>query len=238
MKNFILFCIACFCFLPLGLCQEHSDSLVIARIETETDENGITFIPLVQNKTQLHNEYNYLLLVKKTDDQNNLSIEKQSGKFTLTPNETKTLSSIHLNNTQKINLKALLYIRDENQNILIAKDSIAINAKELLAPIKETSLMPLGILVDDTKTKFGKDYYDSFFSAYNQLPQKFDFIVQVSEMPHRGQTSIIQVIAENEVVLEFFSRPDEEYIKYQVSQTLRSLSQLAQNKSLKNEFKY
>src|SRR5690606_22325221 len=137
-----------------------------------------------------------------------------------------------------INLKALLYIRDENQNLLIAKDSIEINAKELVAPVKETSLMPLGILVDDTKTKFGKDYYDSFFSAYNQLPQKFDFIVQVSEMPHRGQTSIIQVIAENEVVLEFFSRPDEEYIKYQVGQTLKSLSQLAQSKSLKSEFKY
>jgi hypothetical protein len=236
--RFLLFWLIFISLTPFGLSQETSDTIVIATIETETDENGITFIPLVQNKTQLHNEYNYLLLVKKTDEKNNLSLDKQSGKFTLTPNEIKKLSTIHLNKNPKTNLKALLYIRDENQNLLIAKDSVEINFNELSAPIKETSLMPLGILVDDTKTKFGKDYYDSFFSTYIQLPSKFDFIVQVSEMPHRGQTSIIQVIAENEVVYEFFSKPDEEYIKYQVSQTLRSLQQLAQGKSLKNEFKY
>ena len=223
---------------PFGLSQESNDNLIIASIETETDENGITFIPIVQNKSLLHNEFNYLFLVKKSDENNNLSINKQSGKFTLTPDETKKLSTIHLNNSPKLNLKALLYIRDENQNLLIAKDSLEINSIETTPTEKEMNLMPLGILVDDTKTKFGKDYYDSFFTAYNQLPQKFDFIVQVSELPYRGQTSVINVYAENEMIYEFFSRPDEEYIKYQVSQTLKSLSQLALSKSLKNEFKY
>lgn len=237
MKNplFFLFFI---CFFPFGFSQESNDSLIIATIETETDENGITFIPLVQNRSQLHSEYNYLLLVKKTDQNNNLSINRQAGKFTLTPNETKKLSSIHLNKNPQLNLKALLYIRDENQNLLIAKDSIEIHANEISAPVKETSLMPLGILVDDTKTKFGRDFYDNLFTQYNQQPEKFDFIVQVSEMPHRGTTSIIQIFANNEMVYEFFSKPDEEYVNFQVSQTLKIIQRLFQSKSLKNEFKY
>lgn len=221
-----------------GLSQISKDSVILARIETELDENSLNFSPIVQNKSQIHLEYNYLLLVKKTDENNNLTINKQSGKFTLTPNETKKLTAIQLDKNPKTNLKALLYIRDENQNLLIAKDSIEIKSNELTKPIQENKLMPLGILVDDTKTKFGKDFYDNFFTAYNQLPQKFDFIIQVTELPYRGQTSIIQILAENEMIYEFFSRPDEDFIKHQISQTLRTLSQLAQSKSLKNEFKY
>ena len=220
-----------------GLSQEPLDSLIVASIAVEKNENGITFLPIVQNKSELHKEYNYLLLVKKTDEKKNISVNKQAGKFTLTPKENKQLSSIHLNETAKINIKALLFIRDENVKKLIAADSLEINSIELSAPIKETNLMIQGMVVDDTKTKFGKDFYDAFFTSYNQIPQKFKFIISISEMPNRGQSSIIQIKADYDVIYEFVSKLDEEYINAQVAQTLKMLTKAEQSQNY-SQFKY
>ncbi|HLV24065.1 MAG TPA: curli-like amyloid fiber formation chaperone CsgH [Moheibacter sp.] len=228
-----------FIILPLILFAQASDeNPVEANIEVTQQENIITLQPTLQNHSALFFEYNYLLLVKKTDQNSNLSVNKQSGKFTLEPGEVKKLSTSQINQTESQNIKAVLYIRDENKNTLITKDSIEIKGS-VKAKVEESSLFIEGLVVDETKTKFGKDFYDNFFTAYNQYPQKYKFIILISEMPYRGQTSIIQLKIDQEVIYEFYSNPNEEYSKYQVGMALRAIAKYAEDKEkIKQEFIY
>lgn len=219
--------------------QEKNDSLIVAKIEVVQSENTLTFKPTVQNKGVFHYELDYLLLVKKTDASKNLNVNQQRGKFTLAPNKMQSLSSTTINQTSGQKITAILFIRDEVANKLITKDSVQFDTKEL-RPIKENTLtMMTGIIVDDSKTKMGRDFYDLLYSSYYQLPAKFDFIINVSELPYRGLSSIIQVKADLDLVFEFFTNPDEGYIKEQVSTSLNKLVAYANNrKKIKKEFTY
>lgn len=226
-------------FSIVSVAQENRDSLIVAKIEVIQSENTLTFNPTVQNNGVYHYELDYLLLVKKTDANKNLSVSQQKGKFTLEPNQIESLSSTTVNQTSKQKITAILFIRDEVENRLITKDSIQITTKEL-RPIKESTLIVMkGIVVDDSKTKMGRDYYDAFYSTYNQYPSKFDFIINISELPHRGLSSIVQVKVDQDLILEFFANPDEEFIKEQVAATFQRLISYANSKGkLKNEFTY
>lgn len=226
-------------FSIVSVAQENRDSLIVAKIEVVQSENTLTFHPTVQNNGVYHYELDYLLLVKKTDANKNLSVSQQKGKFTLEPNQIESLSTTTINQTSKQKVTAILFIRDEVENRLITKDSIQITTKEL-RPIKESSLSIMkGIVVDDSKTKMGRDYYDLFYSTYNQYPTKFDFIINITELPHRGLSSIMQVKVDQDLILEFFTNPDEEFIKEQVATTFQRLISYANHRGkLKNEFTY
>lgn len=239
MNRLILIFVFCSMFANVCFAQENRDSLIVAKIEVVQSENTLTFNPTVQNKGVYHYELDYLLLVKKTDANKNLSVSQQKGKFTLEPNQIESLSSTTVNQTSKQKITAILFIRDEVANKLITKDSIQITTKEL-RPIKESTLMVMkGIVVDDSKTKMGRDYYDAFYSTYNQYPTKFDFIINISELPHRGLSSIVQVKVDQDLILEFFANPDEEFIKAQVAVTFQKLISYAKSRGkLKNEFTY
>lgn len=232
----LLFCIL---FSTASVAQDDRDSLIMAKIEVVQAENTLTFKPTVQNKGVYHYELDYLLLVKKTDEAKNLSVSQQKGKFTLLPNAVESLSTTTIKQTSKQQITAILFIRDEVANKLITKDSIQITTKEL-RPISEASLMVLkGIVVDETKTKIGRDYYDAFYSTYNQYPSKFEFIINISELPHRGLSSILQVKVDQDLIYEFFTNPDEDLIKQQVGVTFQRLISYANSKGkLKNEFTY
>lgn len=239
MNKFTAFLLFCFFLSTVAVAQENRDSLIAAKIEVVQSENTLTFHPTVQNKGVYHYELDYLLLVKKTDANKNLSVSQQKGKFTLEPNQIESLSTTTVNQTSKQKVTAILFIRDEVENRLITKDSIQITTKEL-RPIKESSLSIMkGIVVDDSKTKMGRDYYDLFYSTYNQYPTKFDFIINITELPHRGLSSIMQVKVDQDLIIEFFTNPDEEFIKEQVAATFQRLISYASHRGkLKNEFTY
>lgn len=221
----------------MGMAQD--SPAIKATLKVEETENSLTFKPIVENLGELYLEYNYLLLVKKTDAQNNLSLNRQNGKFTLNPGEVKTLSILELNRSKKQNIKAYLYIRDEEENLLITKDSVEVSMlQQRHIQVEETSLLMEGLVVDESKTKFGKDFYDEFFSIYNQYPNKFKFIVTITEMPFRGLTSIVQIKANQETIYEFLSNPNEEYAKQQVNVTLQRLAQYANVQKLQQNINY
>lgn len=227
--------------LGAAFSQEDKDSLIVARIEMVQGENLITFRPTVENKGNYHYELDYLLLVKKREENKNLSINQQRGRFTLEPREIKSLSVTTINQEKNQHITATLFIRDEVENKLITKDSIVFESAKNTPPSpRETAISIMsGIVVDDTKTKIGRDFYDVFYSTYNQYPKKFEFIIQVIEMPYRGLSSIIQIKVDQDIINEFFANPNEGYLKEQTSFTFRRLTAYAnQRGSLKNEFSY
>lgn len=78
--------------------------------------------------------------------------------------------------------------------------------------IKNDGIELTGIVTDETKTKFGKDFYDYFYFLYNDNKINANKIVKVGEELSFGRNTKIIIQVENEVILEFLARPDQEYL--------------------------
>ncbi|MDR6544019.1 hypothetical protein J2810_000041 [Chryseobacterium rhizosphaerae] len=219
------------------------DKKVIARLENSLLENQIKLKAVVMNNTAVYKELNYLLVSIKKNSDGNLSNNKQSGKFSVNPNEVKALSEISVNLEPKDALKAFLYIRDEENQNLIAKDSLEINNtffKRKAAKIEEDAVFELkGLTIDETKTKVGKDFYDLFYMQYSQLPDKSSGAVTISELPLRGTSGQINIQIEDKIVYSFMTNPSEDYLKEQLAASLKYIKEFNVKKNLiKNEFIY
>jgi len=219
------------------------DKKVIARLENSLLENQIKLKAVVMNNTAVYKELNYLLVSIKKNSDGNLSNNKQSGKFSVKPNEVKVLSEISVNLEPKDALKAFLYIRDEENQNLIAKDSLEINNtffKRKAAKIEEDAVFELkGLTIDETKTKVGKDFYDLFYMQYSQLPDKSSGAVTISELPLRGTSGQINIQIEDKIVYSFMTNPSEDYLKEQLAASLKYIKEFNVKKNLiKNEFIY
>jgi len=219
------------------------DKKVTAKIESSFVENQINLKAVVTNSTTIYKELNYLLISIKKGNGGNLSNNKQSGKFSINPNEVKILSEINVNLDKKDALKAFLYIKDEESQILIAKDSLELNSdlfKKKVAKIEEEVFYELkGLTIDETKSKVGKDFYDLFYIQYSQLPDKGNSAITITELPVRGTSGQINIEIEDKVVYSFITNPAEDYLKEQLVATLKYIKDFNTKKNLiKNEFIY
>lgn len=219
------------------------DKKVNARIESSLLENQIILKAVVMNNTTVYKELNYLLVSIKKGNGGNLSNNQQSGKFSVNPNEVKILSEISVNLESKDALKAFLYIRDEETQKLVAKDSLELNSdlfKKKTAKVEEDAAYELrGLTIDETKTKVGKDFYDLFYMQYSQLPDKSSSAVTITELPLRGTSGQINIQIEDKIIYSFMTNPAEDYLKEQLVYSLKYIKEFNAKKNLiKNEFIY
>jgi len=241
-KNYSLVFYTFFMFFSL-LAYAQEEKKVVAKIESEFVENQVKLKAIVTNNTNIYKELNYLLVSIKKGDGGNLSNNKQSGKFSLNPNEVKNLSEININLGKKDALKAFLYIKDEESQKLIAKDSLELNSdlfKKKVSKAEEDVVFELkGLTIDETKSKIGKDFYDIFYIQYSQIPDKSNSAITISELPVRGTNGQINIKMDDKVIYSFMTNPSEDYLKEQLANSLRYIKEFNAKKNLiKNEFIY
>ena len=243
MKNFIfILCHFLFVFLAV-FTYGQEDKKIVAKIEKNVIEKQLKIKALVTNSTSTYQELNYLLISIKKGSGGNLSNNKQSGKFSINPSESKSLSEMSVNLEKGDALKAFLYIRDEETKKLIAKDSLEINQdffkRTVSAVEKEEAFELSGLTIDDTKSKVGKDFYDLFYIQYNQIPDKSHSAITITELPARGTSGQINIQIDDKVVYSFMTNPSEDYLKEQLDFTLKYIKDFNARKNLiKNEFIY
>ncbi|REC41807.1 curli-like amyloid fiber formation chaperone CsgH [Chryseobacterium sp. 5_R23647] len=243
MKSFYSLLVFLFLMLlPLSTSGQE-DKKIIAKIESETIEKQLKIKAIVTNNTPTYAELNYLLVSIKKGENGNLSNNKQSGKFSINPGETKPLSEISVGLENKDALKAFLYIRDEQTQKLISKDSLEINhdffKKKISQVEKEEAFELKGLTIDDTKTKVGRDFYDMFYIQYNQIPDKSTSSIKISELPARGTSGQINIEIDDKVIYSFITNPSEDFLIEQLANTLRYIKEYNIRKNLiKNEFIY
>lgn len=243
MKSFYSLLVFLFLMLlPLSTFGQE-DKRIIAKIQNETIEKQLKIKAIVTNNTPTYVELNYLLISIKKGENGNLSNNKQSGKFSINPGETKSLSEINVGLENKDALKAFLYIRDEQTQKLISKDSLEINQnffnKKISQVEKEDAFELKGLTIDDTKTKVGRDFYDLFYIQYSQIPDKSTSSIKISELPARGTSGQINIEIDDKVIYSFITNPSEDYLMEQLAYTLRYIKEYNIRKNLiKNEFIY
>lgn len=218
-----------------------AQSGVAGKIVTDNSSGLLKIKAVSVNSSDLYYDLNYILISLKKGKSGN-STNKQSGKFSLKPHETKTLSEVNINLAKKDGLKVFLFLKDEETDKLIAKDSLEINSQQFTAEVEyipESNIELTGLTIDETKTRMGQMFYESFFKKYNQIPQKFEGTVTISELPSFGRNSRIVVTIDDQMIHSFMTKPDEESIDAEAERTLANLVTYSSRNSLRNkEFKY
>jgi hypothetical protein len=190
---------------------------VKAKIEVEKVENILFIKGTAENLKSVYKSIAFKLTVfKKNKLNSNNSKNSQDGRIILDPQQKVILSKTQINESKDDQIILLLIIYDEN-NVIIGKDRIEMgidDESKLGQTQPNDGLEMMGIVSNDTKTKLGNDFYELFYKEYTKLKIKSTKIVTVQEELTFGRTTKIMVSVDGEVVNEFVSRPDEDYMKY------------------------
>jgi hypothetical protein len=212
---------------------------VKAKIDVEKIENMLSVTGTVENLKSEFKNISFKLSVFKTNKTNsNNSKNSQDGRLTLEPIQKVMLSKTQVNFAKDDRIILLLLIYDE-KNAIIGKDRIVFGDEQetktgALSP--KDGLEMTGIVSNDTKTKLGNDFYDFFYSEFSKLKINSNKIVTIQEELTFGRTTRIIVSVDGEVIDEFITRPDEEFLKYMAQNS--SAKVLKYFKSLEEQNKF
>ena len=91
-----------------------------------------------------------------------------------------------------------------------------------------------GLILDDTRTKIGRDFYELFYSKWYPPSGSSDFLITIKELPSRGIGARVSIEVNNNVVLNRFLQPRGDIVEEQANISIRAVQRyLEQNESLK-----
>ena len=246
--------------LPSISLSQMYNTQVEAKIDMEQSGDTYVITGSSVNKTGSYQSLRYVLsVIKNGSNDSNTSKNDQSGRFILEIGEKKNLSSTTLNVNDGDRIIILLLVYDEIDNPL-GMDRLVINGtEEDLALEKRDSIerknaknpspdatfaaddviLLRGIVTEDTKTKPGRDFYKMFYSLYRNNNINGEEIVIIKEVLSLNNNTKIEIYVANELVLEFFARPQNEYLKAMSDIAIRRVYWFLQKyKESKNVQKY
>ncbi len=238
--RFYFFVLFLFCVKSISAQYENLSGKMKARIISENADGLYNFAATAENNSEIHYPIKYILLALKKSSTGNTSTNKQEGKYVVKPGETLTLSEIKTNLDKNDALKVYLFIKDEENDKVISKDSIEINPEKSAAKksqyIPENDIELVGLTIDETRTKIGKHYYDQFFMYYLQSDRKFPGTVKIVEIPGLARSTRISVFYNDQEIYNFNTTPDEETTENEARNTLEILKRitLPKNELLKS----
>ena len=208
---------------------------VKAKINLFQNDIFVQIDAVVKNGAHVYEKklsYQLLLLHRQVGTKSYEKNERR-GEFELLPKEEKTIVSYKFNIEENEELKAYLFVRDKDK--LIAKDSIKINeVVEILqtTSIKEDEIEIIGLVVENVKTKIGKDFYDFFYQKYNGSGTKYPFVININEKPFLGgRGALVSVEIGDDKIFEFQARPDEEMLQNAAAYALKLIENYSKTRN-------
>lgn len=235
MRN-LFFYIFLFCvFFSVDTLQSQLSEYVKGRINLVEVDNLILIKAHVENEELLFKtDLFYNLVALKKSSSGNYSNNKQSGEFSLAPQESKNVSEIRISIEKEEQIQVYLFIK--HKEVLVSRDSVLIIPQQERQiekeVIKEEEFVLRGIVIDEVITKMGKDFHDYFYQGYRASGVQHPFIIVLKEKPYFGRSSIVTVEVEDRKIFEFMTKPDEEFLKSAVRQSLQNLNQYARQRKL------
>ncbi|GAA4112173.1 hypothetical protein GCM10022393_10430 [Aquimarina addita] len=226
----------CFICISSFTQSQTTNTEIIAKLKTSTIDDITVITAEAINETEVYKSLKYTLSVFRTDENGDMVKNNQEDRFTLEANEQKSLTSVSVAIDESDKIVILLLIYEEDS--IISKDRIAFNEIEKENPLQEENTTSdgielRGIVIEETKTKPGKDFYEFFYNSYTLNRINGNKIVGVYEQLSFGRSTIIQVKIEDQLIIEFLGKPDQEYLEQMSKTAIRKV--YAYFKNLKNQ---
>jgi curli assembly protein CsgE len=208
---------------------------VNGKINMQEADNLINIEAVIENEELIFKEnLFYTLLAVKKKKSGSYDSNRQSGEFSIKPEEKKVVSKLRLSLNKDEVLKIYLFVK--HNDILVSKDSMIIfptSQKKFEKEVVNSNEFELkGIVIESVITKIGKDFYDYFYQDYLASGSQYTFIIYIKEKPYFGYSSIISLEVDDRKIFEFFSKPDEDYLRSGVKSSLQALNQYAKRRKI------
>lgn len=108
----------------------------------------------------------------------------------------------------------------------------SLQSKQQVKPMLAMDPLDLEIgemIFDETITKVGRDFYDVFFTSWNNPTMIKDFTITIKERPMPGIGTQIRVFIDEHEILNQFIRPNQEQIEMLAEYTVRLANQYLVN---------
>lgn len=227
--------------------QTNNNNQIEAKIDIESTGEFINVTGFAINNTDISASLHYVLsTIKNSDQGSNMSKNEQKGRFVLEPNQKMSLSKTTINSNDKDRVIILLLLYDLDDNV-VGKDRVVLNdlegneLQENDAGVKEAILAKneisedvthagadgvflKGLVVEDTKTKPGRDFFKLYSLKYLDNKIEGEKIITIQESIAMGSNTRIQVKVENDIIFQFFVNPRADYIEQMVDAAIRRTS--------------
>jgi len=217
-------------FVSFSGASQIYNTQVEAKIDIDANSEFVEFTGSAFNKTEISQSLRYVLSVIRKDPQTQKSLKKdQTGRIVLDSGRKQNLSktTISANEIERVIILLLIYSVD---NTLLGMDRIVVNGNEadrkaagennVSAALSQDAtheeddgVLLRGIVIEETKTKPGRDFYNLFYTEYLKYNINGEKIVTIKETLALANNTKIEVIVGDTKILEFFVRPQPDYLK-------------------------
>lgn len=210
---------------------QNFNSEVEASIKTNDNKDNLLEITgISKNLTEATYSLHYELSVITSSGDNNSSKNSQTGRFTLEPFETRELSSttVSINPQQRSIILLIIYNEDDEvmgtSRIVFEEKTEEKEENQFSYEKRNEGIELTSMVIQRTKTKPGKDFYDFFYQQYSLNPVEGNKMIEIEEMISFGRTTKIMVKVDDKVIYEFFARPKLDYLKEQAVTALQQVN--------------
>ncbi|MDC8006196.1 CsgE family curli-type amyloid fiber assembly protein [Aureisphaera galaxeae] len=253
----ILIALLCFSLFSAGCHAQIYNAEIEAKIDIVSNGEFYDVTGFAINKTDGDKSLRYVLSIFKNDSiGNNLSKDEKADRVVLRSGEKKRLPTLNVNAKLQTRTIALLLIYDKDDRIL-GKDRIIMNEikdTEVENKIVEQNnsisddkvysgadgVVLKGIVVENTKTKPGRDFYRDYAQQYNLNQIEGEEVVVVNEVFGLGTSTKIQVQVGDAIIFQFFVNPRADFLDQMVQsaiwRTNTYFNQLRKSRSLVKKY--
>lgn len=89
---------------------------------------------------------------------------------------------------------------------------------------KQATYESSGLIIDQTITKIGHDFYDAFYTGFEAPPGVMEYTVVVAERRGRGTSALVAITVNEEDLLELPLQPKQELIEEAAAQTIGAVN--------------
>ncbi|MEO1627145.1 MAG: CsgE family curli-type amyloid fiber assembly protein [Bacteroidota bacterium] len=203
-----------------------------------------------ENGQELDRQLKFVLEVEK-EDEHGLQSLVQGNEFSVGPKRRLKLAQKEIANKKLYYIRVRFRIFDQQQQLISAdslvqeqpsRQSSTSNTFTETAGPQSTAVAPDvepemgGLIIDDTRSKSGRDFYDIFFKKWIAPMGINDYTIIIKELPSRGRNAQISLEVNSENVLKRFVHPQYDRIEEQANISIRYVrSYLSRQKEAKEE---
>lgn len=161
----------------------------------------------------------YQMVLERKDEKGNSVRTSQGGPAEVKARDSAIVDVVVVSLTSESEMKVILRIYEMNYEV--AADSMWLGAKvekeENLLPIPKRLLTPdqepVGLVLDETRTRAGREFYDLFYNQWMEKEQKVDYLIRIEEYPFQLRTTLIKIFLNEMEVFQQTLLPNTSYIE-------------------------
>tara|TARA_B100002049_G_scaffold104747_1_gene77279 strand:- start:533 stop:1255 length:723 start_codon:yes stop_codon:yes gene_type:complete len=221
-----------------------------AKILVEDSGEFYEFLAIAENKSLADQSFKYEFATFIRDKDNRVKKDSLVGRFGLASQSRERLNKLTISRAEERRVIVMLVVyslegkplgqdrvvlNDNNVSESIVLDKPKHPTNNDMAPSQDGFFVQ-GLVVENSITKMGQDFYRLFYSKYYLSGLKSEKDIVIDELPFRARTTRISVKVDNQLVWQFFSNPSQEFLKRQSDMAFnRVVAQLQQIQNTKDQ---